>query len=106
MTTGAGAGIGKADGVVLAAAADVGETRARLDGDLAALRSQLDHLSGQWEGRGHAAFVNAIAAWQSTADRIVHSLDDFEAQLRATESTYDEAESQVAAALGRFAARG
>ncbi|WP_165872917.1 WXG100 family type VII secretion target [Nocardioides jejuensis] len=101
-----GAGIGKADGVVLAAATDVGETRARLQGDLASLRGRLDHLSGQWEGRGHTAFVNAVGAWQATADRVVRSLDDFEAQLRATESTYDEAESQVASALGRFAGQG
>lgn len=101
-----GAGIGKADGVVLAAAADVGQTRAELQGDLAALRSRLDDLAGQWEGRGHRAFMNAVDSWQVTADRVVGSLDDFEAQLRATESTYDDAEDQVAAALGRFAGRG
>ncbi len=101
-----GAGIGKADGVVLAAAADVGATRSELQGELAAMRARLDDLAGQWEGRGHRAFVNAVDSWQATADRVVRSLDDFEAQLRATESTYDEAEDQVAAALGRFAGRG
>lgn len=100
-----GVGIGKSEGVVLAAATDVGETRSRLQGDLLALRSRLDHLAGQWEGRGHRAFMEAIDAWQATADRVVRSLDDFEAQLRATESTYDETEAQVAAALGQFAGR-
>lgn len=98
-----GAGIGKADGAVLAAAADVGQTRAQLQGDLATLRARLDDLAGQWEGRGHRAFVSAVDSWQATADRIVRSLDDFEAQLRATETTYDEAEDQVAASLARFA---
>lgn len=101
-----GAGIGKADGVVLAAAADVGQTRSELQGDLAALRTRLDGMAGQWEGRGHRAFMNAVESWQATADRVVRSLDDFEEQLRATESTYDEAEDQVAASLGRFAGQG
>lgn len=100
-----GVGIGKSEGVVLAAATDVGETRSRLQGDLSALRSRLDHLAGRWEGRGHRAFMEAIDAWQATADRVVRSLDDFEAQLRATESTYDETEAHVAAALGQFAGR-
>lgn len=100
-----GVGIGKVEGVVLAAAADVGETRSRLEGDLSVLRARLDHLAGHWEGRGHRAFVAAVEAWQATADRVVRSLDDFEVQLRATETTYDEAEDQVAAALGQFAGR-
>lgn len=99
------AGIGKSEGVVLAAAADVDDTRGRLDGDLAALRSQLDQLAGQWQGRGHRAFMEAIDAWQATADRVIRSLDDFASQLRASEGTYDDAEAQVAAALGRFAGR-
>lgn len=98
-------GIGKSEGAVLAAAADVGQTRSRLEGDLAGLRARLDHLAGQWEGRGHRAFRDAVETWQATADRVVRSLDDFEAQLRATEATYDETEAQVAAALGRFAGR-
>lgn len=98
-------GIGKSEGAVLAAAADVGQTRSRLEGDLVQLRARLDQLAGQWEGRGHRAFRDAVEAWQAAADRVVRSLDDFEAQLRATEDTYDETEAQVAAALGRFAGR-
>jgi WXG100 family type VII secretion target len=100
-----GAGIGKVEGVVLAAAADVGETRSRLQGELSVLRGRLDHLAGQWEGRGHRAFMDAVEVWQATADRVVRSLDDFEMQLRAAESTYDETEAQVASALGQFAGR-
>ena len=49
--------------------------------------------------------MDAVQAWQATADRVLRSLDDFEVQLRATESTYDETEAEVAAALGQFAGR-
>lgn len=100
-----GSGISKTAGVVGAAATDVAETRDRLDGDLSTLRRRLDELAGQWEGRGQRAFLEAIGAWQASADRVIRSLDDFELQLRATESTYDDADEQVASGLAGLSGR-
>ena len=97
------AGLSKTDDVLLVAAGDVGRTRAQLTGDLAALRARLEQLAGQWEGRGHRAFRDAIDAWQHTADRVIGALDGFESQLRASDDTYVSTDDQVSGALGRYA---
>lgn len=97
------AGLSKTDDVLVAAAADVARTRADLGGDLSNLRGRLEQLSGQWEGQGERAFRGAIEAWQRSADQVIGALDGFEAQLRATEGTYAEADGGVASALNRYA---
>jgi WXG100 family type VII secretion target len=103
MTMSNMAGLSKTDDVLVAAAADVSRTRADLGGDLTALRSRLEQLSGQWEGQGERAFRGAIETWQHSADQVIGALDTFESQLRASEGTYAETDDGVAAALNRYA---
>jgi len=95
-------GISKTDQVVLDAASDVASTKSDLQSSATILRSRLEALHGQWEGRGHVAFQGAINAWQNTADRVLNALDTFEAELRASDATYDESDDHVAVALNRY----
>ncbi len=95
-------GLSKSDQVLIEAANDVGRTKEDLEGDIRQLRTKLENLQGQWEGRGGRAFQGAIVAWQNTADRVLGAMDNFKAELQGSEGTYNEAEDIVAGGLNKY----
>jgi WXG100 family type VII secretion target len=74
----------------------VQSARGDLDQQLSALRGKLSSIGSQWQGAGAAAFTQVMTRWDEDARKITTALDQFEANLRSSEQTYnanDEAQS-------------
>lgn len=95
--------ISKADQVLLDSAKDLGTTWEDLNGDVKNMRNQLMNLQAQWIGRGGTAFQGAINAWQTHADKVLRTMQDFKEQLIQTEDTYTVTEERVENVFNKYA---
>ena len=81
----------------------VSEAKSELDGQLGSLRGKLSGIGGQWKGAGSTSFQSVMTRWDDQSRRITGALNDFEANLRSSEQTYnasDEAQSSSFTNLG------
>ena len=78
------------------------EAKGDLEGQLRSLEGRLQGIGGQWRGSGASAFTSVMVRWNESARRLTGALEGFEANLRASESTYtasDEQESSTYSGL-------
>lgn len=81
----------------------VSDAKSELDGQLGSLRGKLSGIGSQWRGAGSTSFQSVMMRWDDQARRITGALNDFEANLRSSEQTYnasDEAQSSSFTNLG------
>ena len=70
--------------------------RGDLDSQLNGLRGKLASIGSQWQGAGAGAFTTTMQRWDEQAKKITSALDTFEAELLASEKTYNTTdESQM-----------
>ena len=98
--------ISKSDAVLLESAKDLEQTYDDVQGDLVKMRGDLENLEAQWRGRGGAGFKQAIAAWQTRADKVLQTLGTFKEELKSAEAIYDVTESDVEAQFNRYSTLG
>lgn len=83
----------------------VSEARSELDTEMNGLRNQLSGISSGWVGGGASAFTSVMARWDADTRKIVQALDTFEANLRASEQTYNTSDEDQASTFSRLGSR-
>lgn len=83
----------------------VSEARAELDQEMAGLRGQLSGIGSSWVGGGATAFQSVMARWDEDTRKIVQALNDFEANLRDSETTYNTSDENQASTFSRLSSR-
>ena len=99
------AGVSKEEQALTRGANMVSQARGDLTGQLGALRGQISNLVTDWQGAGGAGFTNVMNRWDEDSRRIIAALDEFEANLTASEQTYNAADEEQAATYGKLSSR-
>jgi len=95
--------VSKQDQALNRGATMVSEARQDLESQLAQLQGKLANIGSMWRGAGSQAFGSVMTRWNDQTRRITGALNDFEANLRSSEQTYnasDEAQSSSFTNLG------
>lgn len=95
----------KQDQALTRAAQMVQSARGDLDQQLGSLRGKLSGIGAQWQGAGSAAFQQVMARWDESARKITSALNEFEANLQASEQTYNAADEQQSATYAKLSGR-
>ncbi len=98
-------GMNKEDGALERGAGLVAAARGELDQELGALRGKLAGIGAQWQGGGSAAFQGTMTRWDESARKITSALDEFEANLRGSEQTYNATDEAQQATFTNFDSR-
>jgi|1186.fasta_scaffold53060_2 WXG100 family type VII secretion target len=88
----------KQDQALTRGAQMVSSARGDLEQQLSSLRGKLSSIGAQWRGSGSTAFQRVMVQWDEDARKIISALNEFEANLRTSEQTYnanDEAQSST-----------
>lgn len=99
------ASISKEEQALTRGAQMVQSARGDLTSQLNTLRGQIAPLQTEWQGSGGASFSNVMLRWDESSSKIIAALDEFEANLRASDQTYTAADDEQAGAIGRLSAR-
>ena len=97
--------VSAADGALRDGAAKVAQARSELKQQLKVLEGNLAGIGSKWKGQGAGAFSVLMARWNEDANKIINSLDVFEANLLSSQSTYSAADDAQAAAMSRLSGR-
>lgn len=92
----------RADQALTRGATFVQSAKGDLDGQLGALRGQLQGIVSSWQGSGSTAFQTTMTRWDESARKIISALDEFEANLRSSDQTYTSADDQQAQVFNKF----
>ena len=76
-----------------------------LDQQLSALRGKLSGIGAQWRGAGSSAFQQVMVRWDEDARKITSALNEFEANLRSSDQTYNANDESQSATFSKFAGR-
>jgi len=90
--------VSAADGAIKQGADVVARTRGELQSELSALEGKLAGIGSHWQGQGAVAFNQLMVRWRDDASKIVAALNEFEANLLSSQSSYtasDDAQSSV-----------
>jgi len=98
-------GVSKQDQALTRGAQLVSDARGELDQQLSALRRKLAGLGAQWAGAGSTAFHQVMHRWDEDTRRIITALNDFEANLRSSEQTYNASDQAQASSFSRLQGR-
>ena len=97
--------VSAADGALQRGATIVAESKASLLGELSSLEGRLSGIGAQWQGSGSAAFANVMAQWREKSNRIINALDNFEENLKQSQSTYTATDDSASQAMNRLQGR-
>jgi WXG100 family type VII secretion target len=97
--------ISKQDQSLSRAAQLVAEARQDLDQQCGALRGKLAGIGAQWVGAGASAFSQVMERWDTDTRKVITALDDFENNLKASESTYTAEDASQQATFTRLSSR-
>lgn len=87
------------EGALKKGAETIASSRTELKGCLSALKDCLVNVGAGWVGEAATQFAVLMARWSEDADKIVGSLDEFEANLNAASHSFQEHEEQQASQL-------
>ena len=97
--------VSAADGALKAGAAAVAQTRVELKGELASLEGKLAGIGSSWKGQGAASFGILMNRWREDANKITDALNEFEANLQSSQTSYVAADDAQSSAMGRLTSR-
>ena len=97
--------VSAADGALKAGADVVSTTRGSLQQQLQALDGQLSGIGAGWQGQGAVAFTQLMTRWREDATKIIGALNEFEANLLSSQSTYTASDDAQAATMSSLSAR-
>lgn len=97
--------VSKQDQALVRGAQMVVDAKSDLDGQLSSLRGKLGSIGSQWVGSGSAAFQQVMSRWDEDSRRLLTALDEFEANLRSSESTYNVADETQSQSFMNFQSR-
>lgn len=97
--------VSAADGALKQGADVVAQSRSALLQQIQVLEGKLAGVGAGWAGQGAVAFSSLMTRWREDATKMVNALNEFEANLISSQSTYSAADDQQAQSLGNFNAR-
>jgi WXG100 family type VII secretion target len=97
--------VSKQDQALTRGAQMVSEARSELDSQLGVLRGKLAGIGSQWRGAGSTAFQGVMTRWDENTRRITVALNDFEANLRSSEQTYNASDEQQSSSFTNLQGR-
>jgi WXG100 family type VII secretion target len=83
----------------------VSDARSELEAQLGTLRGQLADIGHHWRGQGSTAFQGVMTRWDENTRRITGALNDFEANLRSSEQTYNASDEQQSSSFTNLSGR-
>ncbi len=95
----------KQDQALTRAAQMVQSARGDLDQQLSSLRGKLSGIGAQWQGSGSTAFQQVMVRWDEDARKITAALNEFEANLQASEQAYNAADEQQSSTYSKLSGR-
>lgn len=95
----------KQDQALTRGAQMVSAARGDLEQQLSSLRGKLAGIGAQWRGAGSTAFQQVMTRWDEDARRITSALNEFEANLRASEQTYNANDETQSASFSKLSGR-
>jgi WXG100 family type VII secretion target len=97
--------VSAADGALKAGAGVVSTTRGSLQQQLQVLDGKLSGIGAGWQGQGAVAFNQLMTRWRDDATKIIGALNEFEANLVSSQSTYTASDDAQAAAMSKLTGR-
>ncbi|GEL48724.1 WXG100 family type VII secretion target [Cellulomonas hominis] len=97
--------VSAADGALKQGADAVVQSRGELQRELSALEGKLSGIGSHWQGQGAVAFNTLMARWRDDANKIVSALNEFEANLLASQSTYTASDEAQQSTFSRLQGR-
>jgi len=94
-----------ADGALKQGASAVVQSRSELQRELSSLEGKLAGIGSHWQGQGAVAFGSLMNRWREDATKIVAALNEFEANLLTSQSTYTAADDAQQSAMSRLQGR-
>ena len=98
-------GISAGEGAIKQGAGVVADTKTQLDSELRNLRGKLAGIGSQWQGAGAAAFTQLMNRWDADATKIISALDEFEQNLRASDTAYVASDDAASTSMGNLQSR-
>lgn len=100
-----GGEVSAADGALQRGAQIVNQSKAEITGELNSIQSKLSGIGAAWTGSGSTAFQQTFQAWQEKSRRITNALDQFEQNLRDSQSAYTQTDDASAQSQNKFMGR-
>jgi WXG100 family type VII secretion target len=97
--------VSAADGALKQGADAVANSRAELQRELSSLEGKLAGIGSHWQGQGAVAFNSLMARWREDATKIVNALNEFEANLTASQASYTAADDAQQSTFSRLQGR-
>ena len=97
--------VSAADGALQRGASIVNSSKTDIIGELNSIQSQLSSIGGSWTGAGATAFQQTFQAWQDKSRKITNALEQFEQNLRDSQSAYSQTDDTSAQAQNKFMGR-
>ena len=97
--------VSKQDQALTRGAQMVVSARGDLEQQLSSLRGKLSGIGAQWQGAGSAAFTQVMTRWDEDARKITSALNEFEANLRTSEQTYNANDETQSSSFNKLAGR-
>ena len=97
--------VSAADGALKAGAAAVAQSRSELRNELSVLEGKLAGIGAQWKGQGAGAFTALMTRWREDANKIISALNEFEANLESSQTTYTSADDAQMASMNKLTSR-
>lgn len=95
----------KQDQALTRGAQMVSSARGDLEQQLSSLRGKLSSIGAQWRGSGSTAFQRVMVQWDEDARKIISALNEFEANLRTSEQTYNANDEAQQASFSKLSGR-
>lgn len=97
--------VSAAEGALQAGAAAVAQSREELQRELGSLEGKLAGIGSAWKGQGAVAFTSLMQRWNEDARQIIDALNQFEANLLSSQSSYSAADEAQQSAMSRLTSR-
>jgi WXG100 family type VII secretion target len=95
----------KQDQALTRGAQMVSSARGDLEQQLSGLRGKLSGIGQQWRGAGSTAFQQVMNRWDEDSRKITSALNEFEANLRSSEQTYNANDEAQSSTFGKLSGR-
>lgn len=97
--------VSAADGALQRGASIVNQSKASIVAELNSIQSKLSGIGAAWGGQGSTAFQQTFQAWQEKSRRITNALDQFEQNLKDSQTAYTATDDASAQAQNKFMGR-
>lgn len=97
--------VSAADGALKAGADVVARSRGELQRELSSLEGKLAGIGSHWQGQGAVAFNQLMTRWREDASKIVSALNEFEQNLRQSQSQYTASDDAQQSVFSRLSGR-